>query len=387
MIYIEQAPSDAALLSVGQEGCVYAWPTGREGRVDIVSTGGRSQTGAVYTVIADCTHTLFRSATASHSHGHSHSRDQADSHGADVSQCSAVLSTGNGSIRSVPWSLDAGIGSVPPSALGVGRGSFVMPANTSSGSDTGSVYVTSLLLSTDRQFLFAGTSAGSVRVYRWPPATGSDALSGPTGDSGVQEVLVHCGAVVCLFECQFRRDHGLPILLSAGEDGCVFVVTFNRALLPRQATKTLQREESVMGSTLNGPSPGLVSGHSPNRSRADLLYGGESTEIPCADVALVAVDDMAVQAGEVMSLRAELASARLAVDFETRRLSTEYAERVMALTEHHEAALAQEQGRLENARAELDRRNVLLQRRLDIEQNQHSKVVSIRTLFLNTLLT
>ena len=188
-------------MSAGQEGNVYCWPTGKEGRIDVVS--GNNRSSAVYGLVVDCPSLLYRKV-----------KRKEDTKQVIEDIFSLVISTGDGALKCPPWNLEM---LHSPSAV---------PADTPSPvilPDSRYVHITVLKLSYDRHFLFAGTSTGSLRIYSWPAIVTAEYPSGY-----YIEIPSHDGAIVSLHESLYSNT-----LITTGIDGNIILYEFERAMFPK----------------------------------------------------------------------------------------------------------------------------------------------------------
>ena len=192
---IAWAPGDLVIFSASVDGCVYGWPTSRDGRLDISASNPRAS--AILSLEVDSSSLSFLPPLA----------DVGDD-GAPVTRQEEdrylICSTMNGKMNMPAW------------AYTNSNWDHVSNPNHIIWGEEASA-ITCMKLSINRRHLYAGTKLGAIRIYAWPPI--NDNMVGL-----YSEIQAHSGSVVSIFESP-RGDK----LISSGEDGAVFVFTLNKA--------------------------------------------------------------------------------------------------------------------------------------------------------------
>ena len=148
---------DEVVFSAGSDGNVYGWPVSKDGRIECVSASGRSSS-AILGIAVDSPLLIFRKSKTPGEGDEDKHELQLNAQQLREQSCTVIVSTQDGTLKIPSWVLDADHArQVPPSETKV-----VLP-------DDRRIHVTALQLSTDRKYLFAGTSNGAMRAYSWPP--------------------------------------------------------------------------------------------------------------------------------------------------------------------------------------------------------------------------
>jgi len=253
------APGDQAVFTAGLDGNVYGWPAAADARIDVLSANNRLH--GVHGMAIDTASLVFPKTEQKN--------DDDQAGGAGAAAGGAVVPAGagekkkkavplaerkavivsliDGLIKVCPWDFDLGGHRLSEASVPT-----VMPGDAAHA-------VTTLYLSPTRNWLYAGTSTGALRIYPWPPvdveellgikgATDGGAADAPGGPSAsapasrglltaaggglggqaanpvvtmhglYNELQVHTSAVVGI-----RESPNESTLLTVGEDGSVFV--------------------------------------------------------------------------------------------------------------------------------------------------------------------
>jgi hypothetical protein len=133
--------------------------------------------------------------------------------------CGIILSQMDGSLRTSVWGWD-GLGAWATKAETREKiFGNVLPKNILPHDNR--VHITTLLVSQCRNFMFAGTSIGTVRAYAWPPTN---------HDVAYAECWAHSSPVNSI-----RQSPLGNMLMSAADDGTIFMIHFHLDQKPKAA--------------------------------------------------------------------------------------------------------------------------------------------------------
>eukprot|EP00605_Chrysophyceae_sp_TOSAG23-4_P001800 GSChrysophyteH1.ASY1.ANO1.1990.1 assembled CDS len=292
---IAWAPGDLVIFSASVDGCVYGWPTCRDGRLDIVASNPRAST--VLSIEVDSSSLVFLPPLA----------DVGDDGAPVVRQEEdryLLLSTASGMINMPAWAF------TNSSWDHVSNPNHIIWGEESCA-------ITCQKLSANRRHLYAGTKAGKIRIYAWPPINKSKV--------GIySEFSAHRGAVVTIHESP-RGDK----LLTMGEDGAVMVFTLNKA---------------------------------------------PWTKIP--QVLLLSTEDMDEHIEEVTSLNKRLRDLEASSQYKLSQLQTSARENERRMAESFDQTLNDERDRYEQLRGEFDEKVKSLLTTIETKETESLKVVA-----------
>lgn len=200
------APGDQVIFSAGMDGNIYGWPVANEGRLDILSN---SRGSAVLDMIVDSNYTSFPKTDHVDEDGDGVTLDQFQSQSRTL-----VFASIDGHMKIPEWSLEVRRetrGTVKDPHLILGEERFA---------------ITALCLSSKRDLLYAGTKAGSIRIYAWPP-------TGEAAAGAYIEYHIHNAPVISIKESPIGNT-----IVSVGEDGSIFVFNTTKLDEKKKIRKT-----------------------------------------------------------------------------------------------------------------------------------------------------
>jgi hypothetical protein len=334
------------LISAGIEGNVYCWPVAIQGRIDVMVSGNRAV--SVYGVTADCPNLLFRKPKEKTVGSQGGGRGvlnilQRKASSAnmkepeEVESYSIIVSTGDGYIRAPAWNLEM----VESTSSALLSSTITIPP------DDGRLHMNVLKLSYDRQYLFAGTNYGSLRIYSWPPIVDSTYPNG-----FFIELPLHEGKIVSIHESPTSN-----LIITTGEDSCVFMIDFERNLFPQLETQDL---------TISHNRKGL---------KKDLIHGDfDLKNIINKSVVMMTLDDVRNHIRDVADLKQAIQESQSKLYFETHKLSVSHTEDMKKLLDEFDRKMIEEKGRYQELKLDMEKKNNALIRRLEIEKSQHTKL-------------
>jgi hypothetical protein len=245
------APGDQAVFTAGLDGNVYGWPVAADARIDVLSANNRLH--GVHGMAIDTASLVFPKTEQKNDDDQAGGAGTAAGGAGEKKKVvplaerkAVIVSLIDGLIKVCPWDFDLGGHRLSEASVPT-----VMPGDAAHA-------VTTLYLSPTRNWLYAGTSTGALRIYPWPPvdveellgikgATDGGAADAPGGPSApasrglltaagglggqaanpnpvvtmhglYNELQVHSSAVVGI-----RESPNESTLLTVGEDGSVFV--------------------------------------------------------------------------------------------------------------------------------------------------------------------
>lgn len=199
------------------------------------------------------------------------------------------------------------------------------------------ISLTSIHISADRKYLYAGTNVGSIRCYDWPLRENAPYL----------EVQAHTAPVVDL-----RESPTGHVLLSVGEDGSVFVVSVFKGQLA-VATSESSLDLFEVG-----------------------VFDGSGNAVFNNQVLMVSKDDIDDHVTEVFELKKKIEEMSTKFAFELHQKENQHSDEMKRILEKHQVAINNEKEKFDVMQNRLDNRIRDLLNSIDVKAQEHVKMTA-----------
>ena len=325
---------DDFVFSAGIDGNVYGWPLRSADRIDMVTSGARK---SIITTLEteNYSHGLFDRELSSKLEGNEVTID-------DLLPLNRLLiASAEGGVRCPSWCsptdrrFAAGIENDTPLSFASGK--------------AGPAIITAMRISLNRKFLYAGTNAGSLRIYAWPPTP---------DDERYIEYYIHAGSVKCITE-SFNGDH----IVTVGEDGSIW--TFK--LTSRKNDPVIPKE-----------SPAAQKDYELRLSAGTKLVGYDETNKEAlgsynTQVVNMGAEEMEEHIHEILDLQKKLDDLQSKFTFEMRNAEFSHGEELKKLNENFDKKLNDEKDRYESLQKTFDGREKELTRMSSQKEAEHAR--------------
>ena len=320
-------PGDLVVFSAGVDGTVYGWPISRDGRIDVLASNPRAS--SILSIEVDSNSLAFLPPLVEGSD------DGAPATRVEEARSVCVASM-DGRIKLPPWSYTEHHPGFSPEEMD----------RTIWGE--GEEAITCMKLSSARRLMYAGTKAGTVRCYAWPPVNDNKV--------GIYtELHVHSGPVMSIFESP-RGD----ALITAGDDGSVFCLSLTKSAFTKKAWTEGSGEEK-------------------EESNAKTMDFEELDEEPFPyndTILLLGADEMEDHVEEVARLHKSMKELQTASDYKISTVESAAAEERNQMSYQFETTLNEEKDRYEQLRNEFDEKVKSLLQTIESKEAESLKVVS-----------
>ena len=321
------------------DGNVYSWPIAKEGRIDIISANNRAST--VYGLEIDCPNLMFRKSKKKDGPVSGSGKSNT------VEYYNVILSYGDGYLRAPPWNFDSIDTNISTSTSDIPT--LVIPP------DNNDFHINCVCLSTDRQFLYAGTNFGTLRIYSWPPIVNKEFPNG-----FFVEIQAHDSPVVAV-----KQSIDSNTIITCGEDCAIFIFDFNRSLFP----KPIDIEGKIM----------TPLGKTRNHNKNDNNNMVHETTLEVQDknsrseLILMTTDDLKSHIKESVDLQKNLEEMQSLKEYEGHKLILEYEEQIKKIHENYKKDIEEEKKRYYELKMDMERRNASLLEQIELSKNEQIK--------------
>jgi len=225
------------------------------------------------------------------------------------------------------------------------------------------VFITSMKISLNHKFLYAGTSNGAVRIYSYPPDSDEDRYI---------EFAMHQSSVVDIRESCDSKN-----VISIGEDGSIFVFKVSLKDITKPGAADASLSTTLQEIVPDESKAKVVTIANRYEVGSTLMgYGEEDVAKLNKDVVMMSNDEMEEHINEIVELQKKVADLQSKFTFEIRNMEFAHSEEQRKITEAHDKGLNDEKDKYDSLQRDFDTRVKELLNLQSAKDSEHVKVLS-----------